>query len=522
VAQLRLRLGILLLLSLTVAPVAARAASVYADIDEHALSIPIFSVTSVEQLAADLTAPARDDREAARAIFRWIAANITYDMPAHRAGSIGNSDPESVLLSGCAVCEGYARLFEALARAAGFQVVTIHGHGKDANYHVGDDVSKSDHTWNAVKIDGRWQLLDVTWAAGYLTKSGWTRRFDDFFFLTPAEQFINGHFPNDPRWQLLREPISREQYRRLVRLRPAFHRLGMKLESHQEGIIAAGKQVTITFTGPEGLALAAALQGEDTPDEDCSWTRCQGQGRKYLVHVQWPRPGRYELVIYGKRRGDPGLARGAASYLIEASEGVGRAGAFPCTYDPFDRLGLKLDTRAAGRIRARGALEVTLGGPAGLQLWAALKTSDGGELDRRWTLCQRQDGKYQVRARWPEAGQYTLVVYAGLVEATGPFPAVVTYHIDATGSALMFPRTYNEFAQFGASIRSPLDGLLGAGLTERFDVHVPGAATVAVGQNGEMIRLDQQGSDFTGDITPGAGELVLIVDGRVVASYDAE
>ncbi|MCZ6841596.1 MAG: hypothetical protein O7G32_02060 [SAR324 cluster bacterium] len=54
----------------------AGAQSSFGSIDRHALAADCAQERSVERLAAYLTRPAANEEEAARAIFRWIAANI--------------------------------------------------------------------------------------------------------------------------------------------------------------------------------------------------------------------------------------------------------------------------------------------------------------------------------------------------------------------------------------------------------------------------------------------------------------
>ena len=72
----------------------------------------------------------------------------------------------------------------------------------------------SNHTWNAVRIDSNWHLLDVTWASGFLTFSGneFIRRYDGSYFLTPPRQFIADHYPEDLKWTLLPDPPSLREY----------------------------------------------------------------------------------------------------------------------------------------------------------------------------------------------------------------------------------------------------------------------------------------------------------------------
>jgi hypothetical protein len=64
-------------------------------------------------------------------------------------------------------------------------------------------------------IDSVWQLLDVTWASGYITWQGnsFVRQLDEQYFLSPPEQFIREHYPDDLRWSLMEDPPLMTEFR---------------------------------------------------------------------------------------------------------------------------------------------------------------------------------------------------------------------------------------------------------------------------------------------------------------------
>jgi len=167
-------------------------------------------------LAVQLTTHATDELQRARAIFRWITQNITYDtdraeaVSRHSISAVQLS-PEEIYRRRSGVCEDYAILFAAMAAAVGVRSEVVSGWGKTLADGLRSDLpAEPDHAWNAVRILGKWYLLDCTWAAGSADERGvYQRRFDGFFFLTPPWQFVYTHLPEDPRWQLLRVCPSR-------------------------------------------------------------------------------------------------------------------------------------------------------------------------------------------------------------------------------------------------------------------------------------------------------------------------
>lgn len=186
-------------------------------IDKHALAAPQEAEKSLESLAEYLTASAIDDREACRAIYRWLVDRIDYDWEAFEAfvntGKAPADSPELVLKHRKAVCAGFAASFTRIAKHAGLEAVTVVGHAKGLGVKATDDL-KTNHGWNAVKLDGRWHLLDSTWASNQKKNP----KSIEFFFLTPPEQFVFEHFPAEPKWQLLEPAIDAEQFSSLRKL----------------------------------------------------------------------------------------------------------------------------------------------------------------------------------------------------------------------------------------------------------------------------------------------------------------
>ncbi|HEX2532505.1 MAG TPA: transglutaminase domain-containing protein [Chitinophagaceae bacterium] len=184
-----------------------------------------------DSLAYKLTAPFTSELEKTRAIFRWITGHIAYRtrLPFSRSGryaarhrsetedSVLDSKPLNervayeVLRDREAVCDGYARLFKTLCDYAGIRSELVTGYVRTGGNRPGS--FRSNHTWNAVRIDSTWYLADATWASGYITylTEEFVRSYDDFYFLTPPDQLIRSHFPEDVRWTLLPQtPTVRE------------------------------------------------------------------------------------------------------------------------------------------------------------------------------------------------------------------------------------------------------------------------------------------------------------------------
>lgn len=190
------------------------------------------SAPTPDSLARLLTSPYQTELEKTRAIFSWIAQHISYNTGYFNSGKKYAAknfvpDPydtasfwkpateltaEKVLRRGIAVCDGYAKLFKTLCDHAGLQSEIILGFAKC--YTVPGEKFRTNHTWNAVKIDSNWYLLDVTWASGYVNYANeFVHDLDEAYFLPSPQQFIFDHYPEDLRWTLLEYPPTLKEFR---------------------------------------------------------------------------------------------------------------------------------------------------------------------------------------------------------------------------------------------------------------------------------------------------------------------
>jgi hypothetical protein len=192
--------------------------------------------------------------------------------------------------------------------------------------------------------------VDCTWGAGYVSGEGkYVRKFDDHYFMTPSSQFIFGHFPDEARWQLLDEPLSKEEFENLVYLEADFFNLGLKL-GQKNGTISAESQINVSIFAPEDVLMMAALEYADGTAAGDGYTFCQRDGDRYDIYVQFPGAGSYSLKAYAKRRDDPGKYDSVLEYGINASSGGGAG--FPTTFKTFSETGAYLYGPLEGKLEA--------------------------------------------------------------------------------------------------------------------------------------------------------------------------
>lgn len=177
-------------------------------VDQRALKAPKKLQGDLPRLTAYLIKEANNDFEKARAIYSWIVSNISYD---HKVIEDNirriNKNIRDILNRRKAICMGYADLFDAMADLAALESVTVDGYSKGTATSKAD-LNEPDHSWNAVKLEGKWYLLDATWGSSLALDDQVFTTINEDFFLSEPGQFLKTHLPIVPFWQLLDCPIS--------------------------------------------------------------------------------------------------------------------------------------------------------------------------------------------------------------------------------------------------------------------------------------------------------------------------
>lgn len=168
----------------------------------------------IETLAKKIARDSRTDSEKVYAIYHWIATNIVYDNQLRLNTDLQKEiyvSEENVIMNVLerrkALCGGFAFLFKALCNKVGISAEVVHGFTKNYLSDIPDDKTPT-HTWNAVNLNGHWELLDITWAIAH----GQSNVPDDFWYRTNPVDFIYSHYPEDPKWILLPSFISFDEF----------------------------------------------------------------------------------------------------------------------------------------------------------------------------------------------------------------------------------------------------------------------------------------------------------------------
>ncbi|WP_165869246.1 transglutaminase domain-containing protein [Maribacter algicola] len=195
--------------------------------DSIAFSYKGHSLKNPPLLTYELTKDLTTDVEKFRAIFTWVCTNIENDYQSYlktrkkrkkiqkdRARFLAWNESftpkvfEKLVAEKRTACTGYAYLIKEMANLAGFQSEIVNGYGRTPTLLL-EENDPPNHSWNTVKLDGKWYLCDATWSAGRIMLDDSGPRFepdyDDVYFLPNPELFTKNHYPLELELSLLEE-----------------------------------------------------------------------------------------------------------------------------------------------------------------------------------------------------------------------------------------------------------------------------------------------------------------------------
>ncbi len=191
----------------------------------NVLNLDIWELTEFAQRHLD------DKEQLARFFYYWTSTNITYDHKSLNEKTegiisldeyINRQDEHQVYENRKGVCAGYSNLFKWFMDEVDIEVVKISGHIRDERNHY-VELTKDDnfrHAWNAIKLNNKWILIDSTWGTSE------EKETSEFYFDIKPELSIITHYPEDRKWQLLKEPLTLEEFNKSQFVKPIWFMVG--------------------------------------------------------------------------------------------------------------------------------------------------------------------------------------------------------------------------------------------------------------------------------------------------------
>lgn len=229
----------------------------YDEIDERVKNYPQFK--TLNDLSIRIQNNFSCDENRIRAAFSWVAHNIRYEktldevfQPHKRLYYISEfvkkqqirklkiAKIKHVFKNKRGVCIDYSIVLNELFNQFGLKSKVIVGIFK-TDIKNSQDIKESslfkNHSWNAVFLNGKWKLIDVTMASGYYdsTENRFVRKFRDYYFFTSPIEFSKTHFPANTNWQLSNEVVNLEAFYNAPIYFPSYFINDIKLVKNTKG-----------------------------------------------------------------------------------------------------------------------------------------------------------------------------------------------------------------------------------------------------------------------------------------------
>jgi len=252
----------------------------YSKVDQMVKNYPL-NFNNIDELANRINSDFNIDEEKIRALYSWLSLNIKYDssndifdINDYRITYYNLSDKkrqlkrrkinrlEKKLKTKKAACIDYSEIFKEVCDRIGILSEVVIGYSKTTINDIENDKSYKNHAWNAVKINGNWQLIDITWAS--VAKNEIFSEFYDYYYFTKPEEFILTHYPIDSKWQLLRTKVSKIAFFKSPLFYTKYFIDEFKMSSFQKGIIEINrKRLEVYFDSiPRNKKLFYRLDGD--------------------------------------------------------------------------------------------------------------------------------------------------------------------------------------------------------------------------------------------------------------------
>ena len=257
----------------------------YEAVDNRVRNYPRFN--SITDLGYRIMNDFPKDVHRVRAAFIWLSHNIAYGNPDKAAPNyytkIKYSSPEErdkqiydfvfskidrSFQARTGVCIDYSLMLNALLEQFGLPTKVISGIAKSDIKDIGGEQLFKNHSWNAVRIDGEWKLMDATWAAGYIEERSrkFVRSYLDHYYFTAPSAFILNHFPLKQEWQLIDKPIDMASFLGTPIFMPDYFKKGIVLSPKTKGTLITktiGSNFLYFDMLPDNHVMHYRLNGSD-------------------------------------------------------------------------------------------------------------------------------------------------------------------------------------------------------------------------------------------------------------------
>jgi hypothetical protein len=283
----------------------------YAKTDAFVRSLGSLDNLNVATIADTITRKLDAKKDKARAIFYWIANNISLDLKASKANDNRKTDPILVVQSRKATPLGFSTLVQEMCSMANIRCLTVDGYVKNYAEEINNPADEINHSWNVVQLGQSpedWYYIDAAKASGYADKkySTFTKEFTSGYFFADKTLFNLDHYPDNQAWQLGAGPKSLKEFYALPVISSAAYVYGLQKPLPLNGYIKTKMKTPASFgfrqSGDVPITSITLIIGDDKkPDKPLDMNFVDNGGAISFKH-QFKKEDVYpvKIVVDGK------------------------------------------------------------------------------------------------------------------------------------------------------------------------------------------------------------------------------
>ena len=220
--------------------------------DEYVKQLGALETFNVATIADTITRKFSNKKDKARAIFFWIANNISLDAKAMRSNDNKKTDPVAVIQTRKATPLGFAMLIQEMCSMASIRCLVVDGYIKNFPEEINNKPDEINHSWNVIQLGQspeQWYYIDAAKASGFLDKkmTVFTKRFTSEYFFADKTLFNLDHYSDNSAWQLGGEQKSLREFYALPVIGNAAYSFGLRKPTPLTGYMKVKTKTPVKF-----------------------------------------------------------------------------------------------------------------------------------------------------------------------------------------------------------------------------------------------------------------------------------
>lgn len=222
-------------------------------VDEYVKSLGALDTLNMGTISYIVTKKFPDSKDKVRAIFDWIANNISFDCKLYKSRGNEAMVSDDVLKTRKANPNGYAVLFQDMCSVVKIRCLTVDGYVKNFIENINEQPDGLNHTWVVVQLGQSpetWFYVDPAWGSGYTDDKMmvFTKKFNDAYFFADKVIFNYQHFPDNGAWLLGPGPKSLKSFLALPLVKHDAYEYGINNFTPLNGAIKAKSKTAVQFS----------------------------------------------------------------------------------------------------------------------------------------------------------------------------------------------------------------------------------------------------------------------------------